>query len=185
MVRVVFPGERNSYWLCWGNAMVKVSFPGECNCHIDFPGGKQWSKELSQGKKSSVAVAADFAGGRHPEFPWGEIPDEASEVEEGQESRKLFYCVFQFQDQLKVNILAAQAEGEKLSQRIVQSPERVKAEQDRAKNRIMALKSTEEEKQRRLGELQRQKEAVITQQQNADKAVRLLRDISNDSDRLT
>jgi len=72
MVRVVFPGERNSYWLCWGNAMVKVSFPGECNCHIDFPGGKQWSKELSQGKKSSVAVAADFAGGRHPEFPWGE-----------------------------------------------------------------------------------------------------------------
>ena len=67
----------------------------------------------------------------------------------------------------------------------MQSPERVKAEQDRAKNRIMALKSTEEEKQRRLGELQRQKEAVITQQQNADKAVRLLRDISNDSDRLT
>ena len=66
----------------------------------------------------------------------------------------------------------------------MQSPERVKAEQDRAKNRIMALKSTEEEKQRRLGELQRQKEAVITQQQNADKAVRLLRDISNDSDRL-
>lgn len=92
MVRVVFPGERNSYGLCWGNAMVKVSFPGECNCHIDFPGGKQRSKGLSQGKKSSVAVAADFAGGHHPEFPWGEIPDEASEVEEGEESRKLFYC---------------------------------------------------------------------------------------------
>ena len=93
-------------------------------------------------------------------------------------------CVFPLQDQLKVNILSAQAEGEKLSQRIVQSPERVKAEQDRAKNRIMALKSMEEEKHRRLGELQRQKEAVITQQQNAEKAVRLLRDISNDSDRL-
>ena len=69
MVRVVFPGERNSYWLCWGNATVKVSFPGECNRHIAFPGGKQWSKGLSLGKKSSVAVTADFAGGRHPEFP--------------------------------------------------------------------------------------------------------------------
>ncbi|KAK7112661.1 hypothetical protein V1264_012082 [Littorina saxatilis] len=88
-------------------------------------------------------------------------------------------------DQVKVNILTAQAEGEKLSLRIVQSPERVKAEQERAKNRIMSLKATEEEKQRRLGELQRKKESVGSQERDAEKAVKLLRDISNDSDRLT
>jgi len=93
------------------------------------------------------------------------------------------FCL-DLQDQVKVNILMAQAEGEKLSLRIVQSPERVKAEQDRAKNRIMALKSTQDEKQRRLGELQRQKDGLVAQQQNVDKAVRHMRDISNDSDRL-
>ncbi|KAL8601531.1 hypothetical protein ACOMHN_000473 [Nucella lapillus] len=87
-------------------------------------------------------------------------------------------------DQMKANILSAQAEGDKLSQRIVQSPERVKAEQERAKNRIMELKNLVEDKHRRLAEVQHQKEVIVKQQQNTDKVVHMLRDISNDSDQL-
>ncbi|PVD38091.1 hypothetical protein C0Q70_00702 [Pomacea canaliculata] len=83
-------------------------------------------------------------------------------------------------DQLRVNILTAQAEGDKLSQRIVQSPERVKVEQEQAKNRILALRCEVAENQTRLLELQRREKDTTDKQQNAEKAVRLLRDITND-----
>nr|KAG5709663.1 hypothetical protein BaRGS_027688 [Batillaria attramentaria] len=88
------------------------------------------------------------------------------------------------QDQIKVNILSAQADADKLSQRIVQSPERVRADLDRAKNRIMSLKSSVSERQTRLTELQRQEAACNARQQHTEKSLRLLRDISNDSERL-
>ncbi|XP_076457415.1 uncharacterized protein LOC143291429 isoform X2 [Babylonia areolata] len=87
-------------------------------------------------------------------------------------------------DQIKVNILGTKEEGDKLSQRIIQSPERLKAEQERAKNRIMELKVTVQDKHRRLDEVQRQKEQITNQQKGAEIIVRMLRDMSNDSDRL-
>lgn len=62
-----------------------------------------------------------------------------------------FYFLFFEKDQLKCEILNKNEEEEKLSQKIVQSPAKVRAEQEGLKQQVDDLMETLQRKRHRLG----------------------------------
>ncbi|XP_046573025.1 kinetochore protein Nuf2-like [Haliotis rubra] len=87
------------------------------------------------------------------------------------------------QDQLKLAILTSQQEGEKLSQKIVQSPERVKQEQERMEQKLAGLKMTLDEKRTRGATLRAEHKKVKELEACALKALKLLQSIKQDVDK--
>lgn len=84
---------------------------------------------------------------------------------------------------MKVAISKAKGEIEKLSLKIVQSPQKVKKEQEDMKQRLVSMKMTLENKQERLSELQKMKQNIMRSEIDAEKALKLLMSIQCDVDK--
>lgn len=77
-------------------------------------------------------------------------------------------------DQLKCAILKSKEDGEKLSQKIVQSPEKVRAEQEHLKEQLCCLKDELERKRHRLSELQEQRKREKQAGLDGEKGLQIL-----------
>lgn len=82
-----------------------------------------------------------------------------------------------YTDQMKVTILKAKEDADRLSMKIVQSPERVRHEQDNMKSQLESLKDGLERKRHRLTELQTQRGNVLKWAGNAEKGLQLLESV--------
>ena len=79
-----------------------------------------------------------------------------------------------FQDHIKLTLLKVREEEERLAMKIVQSPERVRHEQENFEHQLMALKEGLEMKRLRLSELKTQQENVSKRSSDAEKGLQLL-----------
>ncbi|XP_013420888.1 kinetochore protein Nuf2 [Lingula anatina] len=86
-------------------------------------------------------------------------------------------------DHLKVQMLSAKEEGDRLSRQIVQSPERMKTEGERMRNQLMQLKMTKEERQQRGLELRQQVERLEQIDSHCEQGVKLITGIDAELER--
>ncbi|XP_060080439.1 kinetochore protein Nuf2-like [Ylistrum balloti] len=86
-------------------------------------------------------------------------------------------------DQVRMMAAKAKEDGEVVSKKIIQSPERVMAEEDKAREGLAVLKVTLERKVGRLMELQQQVEGVQVSDNNVGKAFKMLQDVQVDIDK--
>ena len=89
------------------------------------------------------------------------------------------HCVFWFtpQDQLRVLKTKSSSEIEQLSKKIIQSPERVKADEQKSKENLEILKMRLDQKRQSLMEKQKQFESIDDAADNVEKAIKMLKDI--------
>ncbi|MEW8547024.1 MAG: hypothetical protein AB2693_26210 [Candidatus Thiodiazotropha sp.] len=78
---------------------------------------------------------------------------------------------------MKLTILKAREDADRLSMKIVQSPERVRHEQENMKGQLESLKDGLERKRHRLTELQTQRGNVLKWAGNAEKGLQLLESV--------
>lgn len=85
-------------------------------------------------------------------------------------------------DQVKVALCQAKERGEKLSNKIVQSPDRVRVEQETMKQTLASLKIQLEQKRERLAEYKKKMEALKQGMGNSEKALKMLKEIHKEVD---
>ncbi|XP_041362697.1 kinetochore protein Nuf2-like isoform X2 [Gigantopelta aegis] len=83
-------------------------------------------------------------------------------------------------DQIKVDILTAEKENEKLSQKIVQSPERLRQELERMEYTVSSLRTALVDKQQHLSHLCSQREKMQQTEACAEKGLKLLQAVQDD-----
>ena len=87
------------------------------------------------------------------------------------------------QEKIKVLILKTKEEMAKLSQKIVQSPERVREDQDNMKQQLVCMKGGLEKKWELLEELRQRLENVTQGTASLDKVLKLLTELQTDMDK--
>lgn len=87
-----------------------------------------------------------------------------------------------WQDKIKLAITQAEEKGQKLSQKIVQSPEKVREEQESMKQHLMELHGSLERKRQQLDNKRQQVEKFKVSIANSEKAIKLLHGIKVDMD---
>lgn len=85
-------------------------------------------------------------------------------------------------DKIKLAITQAEEKGQKLSQKIVQSPEKVREEQESMKQHLMELHGSLERKRQQLDKKRQQVEKFKVSIANSEKAIKLLHGIKVDMD---
>lgn len=87
------------------------------------------------------------------------------------------------QEQLKQTIVKHREENDKLSRQIVQSPERMKAEQERMKRQLTSLHQNKEIRVKYLVDLREQEPRRQHVDRDAEHLLRLLTDINSDKEK--
>ena len=85
-----------------------------------------------------------------------------------------------FQDQTKQSITQGKEVGAKLSGQIVQSPERMKKDQERMHHQLQQLKLQKEERLQRHLELRKHQEARLQVENDCEQGLKLIQGINGE-----